>query len=128
MRELVTQIEQLSVDARSMLLALAEDTSYERRAAELAMTEWQSRSGWTQHELGRQFPRSAGYVEAILETAQPGGYPFVARTAVVDSLRCILIDGLAPALPSGVVPILRGPIDDVFTAIHPGRSGTSQRL
>ncbi len=104
----------LSMAARMKFIELSEDSSYERRVAELALTKWQATSGWTPPKLAREFPKSAACIEATLAAAAPEGYPFVARTAVVDALRCVLVEGLEPELAAGIVPLLRGPVDDVI--------------
>ncbi|WP_042377258.1 hypothetical protein [Gordonia alkanivorans] len=113
MRQIVEDVEGLPDGAKTEFLELSAETSHERGAAEAAFSQWQSASGWTQHALARLYPESVRFLESVLSSARPAGYPFVARTAVVDALRCVLVDGLVPAPNPGVVPLLCGPVTGI---------------
>lgn len=113
MAQIITDVEALNPDQQIRMLELATATSADRTAAERSLARWQASTEWSQQSLIRSFPRAGGFVEEITASRRPHGLPFVVRTAVVDALQSVLVGGLAPLVPTGILTILCEPIRDV---------------
>lgn len=114
MLRIVTDVEALPASQQMQFVEISQHTSRARNAAERALSRWQSTTEWSQQALIARFPCAGGYLEEITAAQRPTGLPFVARTAVVDALQCILIGGLTPPPPAGVVEIMCEPIADLL--------------
>lgn len=118
MLRIITDVEALPISQQLHLVELSQQTSRHRTAAERALAAWQSSTEWSQQALIARYPLAGGYLEEIAAAARPTAFPFIARTAVVDTLQCILISGLTPEPPAGVVQIMCEPVAD---ALYGGR-------
>lgn len=114
MQRIISDLESLTIEDRARFIDLAQDTRYERDAAERALTRWQEQSLWTSQYCLTFFPKAAALLEELLSTHRPLEFPYVARTAAVDAVRCAMLAGLQPSIPLGICEILCGPVEDVL--------------
>ncbi|KJR10487.1 hypothetical protein [Gordonia sihwensis] len=124
MLRIVTDVEALPASQQMQFVEISQQTSRARTAAERALSRWQSATEWSQQSLIARFPLAGGYLEEITAAQRPTALPFVARTAVVDALQCILISGLTPLPPAGIVEIMCEPVADL---LYEGRIGAAAR-
>lgn len=114
MQSVLADLETLTLEERILFISEADATKSERAAAESALSRWQAATGWTPQVLTCEYPLSATVLDFVLESRVPRDYPYVARTAVLDALRCILVAGLSPETPVGVLRVLAGPVSCVL--------------
>lgn len=117
MQQIISDLERLTVEQRAQFVDLAQDTRYERDAAERALTRWQEQTLWTSQYCMTCFPKAATLLEELLASHRPTEFPYVARTAAIDAARCAMLTDLQPPIPDGICKILCGPVEDVLNRL-----------